>query len=113
MTRTGYGLARATLTSGLVQGMWAHVLVTSVFLLPVLAGAASAAAVLGAPKVAATASGLAGTVLLAVSVGLFSTPGLHVSLGPWAGAALGAAALGLSGFCTTRGRVINARRQLA
>ena len=113
VTRSGYGLAQAAALAGVAHGTWAHALVTSVFVLPLLAGAACAAAALGLPRVAATVSGLAGAVLLVASAGLLSTSGAQVMPGLWAGAATGCCAVVLSVSCTSRGSPQNARRRAA
>ena len=92
-TRSGYAFVRAAQSAAVVHGPWAHLLVGAVLALPVLAGFSCAAAVLRAGQASLFFCGLAGLVVLALSVWLFVKFQNQVPLGPWTGAVLGIAAV--------------------
>jgi len=89
VTRSGYGLVRAVVNAGLASGAGSHVLALSVLSLPVLAGLSCALAALGAARLSAAVSGVAGAVVVALAACLAVAFGGSPAPGLWAGAATG------------------------
>ena len=93
VTRSGYAFVDAIRSADLAQSLPAAVLVWSVIAVPVLAALACAGATVGAGRTATAVSAVTGVIVLAYSVFVIFAYRAHVPVGPWAGCAMGLAAL--------------------
>ncbi len=94
--RSGFAFLRAASAAGLLGSTGAHTFEAFVFALPALAALSCAAAVLRATLLSAISSGVAGLVVAAFSLEMFTVFGAHAPIGPWLGAVIAAAAIVVS-----------------
>src|SRR5579862_8536952 len=80
--RSGFAFMRAAGTAGLLGSTGAHMLEAFVFALPALAALSCAAAVLGTTLLSWISSGVAGVVVGAFSLEMFTVFGAHAAVGP-------------------------------
>jgi hypothetical protein len=103
VTRSGYAFVRAVRLAGAGDTVLDHMLMAAALALPLLAGLACAAAVLGWARAAAAVSGLAGLVLVTLATCAMRQPAGPALAGPWSGLLLGLAALALAVVYTRKG----------
>ena len=93
VTRSGYAFVEAVRSADLAGRLLAAILVWSVIAVPVLASLACAGATVGAHRTATAVSVVTGAIVLAYSAFVIFAYRAHVPVGPWAGCAMGLAAL--------------------
>ncbi len=96
VTRSGYAFVEAIRSADLAGGLLAAILIWSVTAVPILAAITCAGATMGAGRAAAAVCAVTGAIVLAYSAFVIFAYRARVPLGPWAGCAVGLAALVVS-----------------
>ncbi|MCU1494029.1 MAG: hypothetical protein JWO62_1793 [Acidimicrobiaceae bacterium] len=89
--RTGFGLAHATESAGLIPAMWARLALDAVYCLPALGGLACVAVLLGRAAPSRAFAGLVGAIVSTASIAVLLELGSGLEAGPFVGAVLGVA----------------------